>query len=116
MLLEKGLDWVFQLFDNNNNDKEDISLIFGFDYLKVQLFIRDEGKIVEDVLGKYEKELGIVLKKLFFDEGVLFFDVVIDCEEMIIKLEKENDYLLSRLKDIELRIGIVFLDKIEGGE
>lgn len=116
MSLEKGSDRVLQSFDNNNNDKEDVSSIPGSDYLKSQSIIRDEGKTVEDVLGKYEKELGTVSKKLSSDEGVSFLDVAADCEEKITKLEKENDHLLSRLKDIELRIGTALLDKIEGGE
>ncbi|PFX23356.1 uncharacterized protein LOC111333043 [Stylophora pistillata] len=113
---EKRLEGNFQSFDDNNNDEEDVRSIPGSDYLRAQLHIRDEGKTVEDVLIKYEKELGIRSKELSAGDGVSVLQVAADYEEKIGKLEKEKDHLSSRLDDIEHKIGTTLLNKIEQRE
>ena len=112
----KEIGRASQPFDNNNNNKEDVSSLTAPNILKAESLIGDEGKTVENVLEKYEKELETLSKLLPTHEGISIPDLVAKYEDIIDTLKKENEHLASRLDNIEQKIGTKLLNEVENGE
>ena len=103
-----------QPFDQINTDETEGRTTSSPVDLKAEFLIRDEGRTIENILQNYEKELETQLIPI--NDGISISEVIAKYEHSIESLGNEKHLLVSRLKNIEQKIGPVLLSTIENGE
>lgn len=105
-----------QPFEQTNNDEADISTASPLGDLKAETLIRNEGRTIENILKNHEKEIQTLTELIPSNNGISISDVVAKYEDSIESLENEKHLLISRLDNLEQKIGPKLFSAVENGE
>ena len=105
-----------QPFDQTNNDEADVSTASPLGDLKAETLIRNEGRTIENILKNYEKEIETLTELVPSNNGISISDVVAKYEDSIESQENEKHLLISRLDNLEQKIGPKLFNAVENGE
>ena len=105
-----------QPFDQINTDETEVTTASTLGDLKAESLITDEGQTIEHILKNYEKEFETLTQLIPSNDGSSISDVIAKYVDSIESLENEKLLLVSRLDNIEQKIGPKLLSAVENGE